>query len=59
MQSDSRVGQVVAQCKFDLLACVGAKAELIADAAEQSGMDIGAILQKYFEAARRASGEAR
>ena len=37
------IGQVVAQCKFDLLACVGDQAGLIADAAEQAGMDIGAI----------------
>jgi UDP-N-acetylmuramoyl-tripeptide--D-alanyl-D-alanine ligase len=37
------IGQVVAQCKFDLLACVGEQAALIAESAERSGMPVGAI----------------
>jgi len=37
------IGQVVAQCKFDLLACIGSQGSLIAEAAEQAGMAIGAI----------------
>jgi UDP-N-acetylmuramoyl-tripeptide--D-alanyl-D-alanine ligase len=47
------IGQVVAQCKFDLLACVGAQASLIADSAEQAGMDIGAIC-RFRDAAEAA-----
>jgi UDP-N-acetylmuramoyl-tripeptide--D-alanyl-D-alanine ligase len=47
------IGQVVAQCKFDLLACVGNQAQLIAEAAEQAGMAIGAIC-RFRDAAEAA-----
>src|SRR5262249_52706777 len=48
------IGQVVAACKFDLLACVGKGSALIAEAAEQAGMAIGAIC-KFRDAAECAS----
>ena len=47
------IGQVVAQCKFDLLACVGERSALIAEAAERAGMAIGAIC-KFRDAAEAA-----
>ena len=32
------IGQAVAKCNFDMLACIGPKAALIAESAEQSGI---------------------
>lgn len=38
------IGSFAASCRFDLLACVGAKGELIAQAAETAGMDPARVL---------------
>ena len=47
------IGQCVANAKFDLLACVGKKAALIADSAEHAGMPIGGIC-KFRDSAEAA-----
>jgi UDP-N-acetylmuramoyl-tripeptide--D-alanyl-D-alanine ligase len=48
------IGQFAATCKLDLLGCVGAQGELIAEAAERSGMAKGAI-RSFADAAAAAA----
>ncbi len=47
------IGEFAAHCGFDLLACVGPQAVIIADSAERSGMPTGAIC-RFADAAAAA-----
>jgi UDP-N-acetylmuramoyl-tripeptide--D-alanyl-D-alanine ligase len=47
------IGQVAAECKFDLLACVGPQTALIAEAAQQAGMPTDTIF-RFRDAAEAA-----
>lgn len=49
------IGEFAATCKLDVLACVGAQAGLIAEAAEAAGMPTGAICR--FEDAAAATSQ--